>query len=471
MMVQDLRQMGIQDLGEMPWGTHLCAFYESRDDLLDLLMPYFRAGLRNDEFCMYVASDPHDRDDVEERMRGQGLGRYLGKGQMQIIPVEEWYLKGGVLDARRVLNGWVEKCQDAMASGYDGIRVMGNIAWLDRVDWRSLADYEAQANRSFNGHRMIAVCSYPLDRCDERRTTDLVAAHQSELVRTPEEWAAVRPTQPEGAVGTVMQLRDELHNMDGLLVEGRLERAVVGMLSDLEDSFGGRWPRSLASLDANRDLSDKIRTWAREQFEEFVREGNEIESLAANLAMMHRKMSGARCVRARADSRGLVIEVEGCRGFDGCETRASRAHVLRCAPAVAVAAMLQSAADTPVWIDIREEGNACRIGLHPGWVLECLRELEPFEVDGLVVLRAGRMLFSHVPSDSEAEALDEAVLLDEERPVETGAIRVEELERGTRKVLMARLGENLISLCISRDAPTEGLRVHLGRAITRMASF
>jgi len=161
-MVPDLRQMGIEDLGEMPWGTHLCAFYESKDDLFDLLLPYFRAGLKNDEFCMYVASGPQDRDDVEEGMRGQGLGRYLEKGQMQIIPQEGWYLKGGVFDAQRVLNGWVEKREGGRASGYDGIRVMGNMSWLDKVDWRTLADYEAQANRSFNGHRMIAVCSYPL---------------------------------------------------------------------------------------------------------------------------------------------------------------------------------------------------------------------------------------------------------------------------------------------------------------------
>ncbi len=471
MTVQDLRQMGIEELGEMPWGTHLCAFYDSEDDLLDLLLPYFGAGLRKHEFCIYVAWDRQDRDDVEEEMHGHGLDRYLERGQMRIIPAEEWYLRGGFFDARRVLDSWVENCHEARASGYDGIRVMGNMAWLDRVDWQSLADYEYQANRLFNGHPMIAVCSYPLERCDERRATDLVAAHQFELVRTSEEWTAVGPSQPQGAVDNVMRLRDELHNLDGLLNEGRLEKLIASMLSDLEDSFGGRWVRSLACWDASRDLSDKIRTWAAEQLEGFVGEAEEIHCVARKLAMMHRKMSGARCVRARADSTGLVIEVEGCPGFDGCETRTSRAHFLRCAPAMAVAAMLQTAAETPVWIDIREEGNACRIGLHPGWVLECLRELEPFKLDGLVVLRGGRVLFSHIPTDSEAEVLDEAVLLDEEKPVEGDGVRVEELERRNKKVVMARLGENLISLCVGGDYPTEGLRLHLARAVSRMASL
>ena len=473
MMVPDLREMGIEDLGEMPWGTHLCAFYESKDDLLELLLPYFEAGLRNDEFCMYIASESPDRERTEEGMRGRGLGRYLDKGQMQIIPREEWYLKGGIFDARRVLDGWLEKCEEAAAGGYDGVRVMGNIAWLDKVDWRSLAEYEARANRSFKGHRMIAVCSYPIDRCDERRTADLVATHQFELVRNPEEWAAIRPTQAQGAVGKVLELRDELDDLDALLIEGRLERAIAGMLRNLEDSFGGGslWRRSLASCNANRDLCDEIRTWAQEQLEEVARERDEIQSLTGSLARMHRKMSGARYVRARAESGGVVMEVEGCRGFDGCETRTSRGQVFRCVPAMAVAAMLQHGADTPVWVEVAGDDRVCRIGLHPAWILECLKELEPFDLDGLVVLRGGNVLFSHVPSDSEAEALNEAVLFDEERPVETDVIRVEEFERGAKKVLMARLGESLISLCTSGDAPTERLRAHLARAITLMASF
>jgi len=474
MMVPDLREMGIEDLGEMPWGTHLCAFYESEDDLLDLLLPYFRAGLRNDEFCMYIASQPLDRERTEEGMRGEGLGRYLDRGQMQIIPREEWYLKGGIFDAQRVLKGWTRKCEEGAARGYDGVRVMGNMAWLDKVDWRSLAAYEALVNRRlFNGHRMIAVCSYPLDRCDERRATDLVATHEFELVRNPDEWAAIRPTQKQGAVGRVLELRDESDDLDGLLVEGRLERAIAGMLRDLEDSFGGGslWRRSLASCNANRNLCDEIRTWAQGQLEQIARERDEIQSLTGSLARMHRKMSGARYVRARAESGGVAMEVEGCRGFDGCETRTSRGNVFRCVPVMAVAAMLQRAADTPVWVDVAGDDRVCRIGLHPAWILECLRELEPFDLDGLVVLRGGRVLFSHVPSDSEAEALNEAVLLDEERPVETEAIRLEELDRGTKKVLMARLGDSLISICIGGDAPTEGLRAHLARAITLMASF
>ena len=52
------RDMGIGLLGEMPWGTHLCLFYETKEDLTDILVPYFKAGLQNNEFCMWITCDP-----------------------------------------------------------------------------------------------------------------------------------------------------------------------------------------------------------------------------------------------------------------------------------------------------------------------------------------------------------------------------------------------------------------------------
>ncbi len=47
-----LRDSGIDIIGEVPWGTHFCLFYETVDDLSDILIPYFKAGLENNEFCM-----------------------------------------------------------------------------------------------------------------------------------------------------------------------------------------------------------------------------------------------------------------------------------------------------------------------------------------------------------------------------------------------------------------------------------
>ena len=44
-MASALRRTGISVVGDVPWGTHFCQFYETKDDLLDTLVPYFLGKL------------------------------------------------------------------------------------------------------------------------------------------------------------------------------------------------------------------------------------------------------------------------------------------------------------------------------------------------------------------------------------------------------------------------------------------
>ena len=52
------RHTGITVIGDVPWGTHFCQFYQDKQDLIDILVSYFKAGLENNEFCMWVTSEP-----------------------------------------------------------------------------------------------------------------------------------------------------------------------------------------------------------------------------------------------------------------------------------------------------------------------------------------------------------------------------------------------------------------------------
>ncbi|MGH7968537.1 MAG: MEDS domain-containing protein, partial [Limisphaerales bacterium] len=145
----------------MPWGTHFCHFYETKQDLLEILVPYFRAGLEHNEFCLWVIAAPltgveaaralqRAVPDLEQhladrRMEIQVIGKTAGKAlrqaipnlehnldrrSVEIIPHDQWYLKGGDFDSLRVLKSWKAKLKEALARGYAGMRVHGNEAWL-----------------------------------------------------------------------------------------------------------------------------------------------------------------------------------------------------------------------------------------------------------------------------------------------------------------------------------------------------
>lgn len=52
------RNSGIGAIGNINWGTHFCQFYNTKQDLVDIIIPYLKAGLENNEFCIWVASNP-----------------------------------------------------------------------------------------------------------------------------------------------------------------------------------------------------------------------------------------------------------------------------------------------------------------------------------------------------------------------------------------------------------------------------
>src|SRR5947207_5270312 len=140
-MASELRSSGISVVGDVPWGTHLCHFYETKEDLLDILIPYFNTGLENNEFCVWVVSDPLGNEEARNAFRHAvpEADRYLAAGhieivahtifptsrqqtspvgRIEIVPHTEWYLEGGALVADQVLDGGREKLADALAKRY-----------------------------------------------------------------------------------------------------------------------------------------------------------------------------------------------------------------------------------------------------------------------------------------------------------------------------------------------------------------
>ena len=106
-------------------------------------MSYFKVGLENNEFCLWVLSYPLKVEDaigVLSRVVPD-LNVYLDTGQIEIISYKDWFLTEGIFNPKKVLNGWVEKLNYASLNGYEGFRLSDNTSWLRKEDWNSFLKY------------------------------------------------------------------------------------------------------------------------------------------------------------------------------------------------------------------------------------------------------------------------------------------------------------------------------------------
>ena len=208
---KEKRKSGITVIGDVSWGTHLCQFYQTKEDLIDILVPYFKAGLENNEFCMWVTSEPLHVEDAKTALGKvmKDLDGYIKKGQIEILDYSEWYTKTGGFDADRVLKGWVEKEKQALKNGFDGLRLTGNTFWLEKKDWKKFTDYEQVVNSVIGEHRMLAICAYCLDKCDASEIIDVVSNHQFALIPHEGEWKIIESSEWKKAEETLRESEEK----------------------------------------------------------------------------------------------------------------------------------------------------------------------------------------------------------------------------------------------------------------------
>lgn len=203
---------GIPAIGEIPWGSHFCNFYATAEDLADSLVPYFKAGLEHNEKCLWVTSEPFGVEEAKTALRNAvpRLEEYLREGRIDIIDHRDWYLRSGQTQAEDVLQGWVDRKEQALARGMSGLRLTGNTAWLEAKDWKSFTAYEEKVNQTFRQHEIVALCSYCLHRCEPMGILDVVRNHQFAVARREGAWEVLESASLKLAKEELRRLNEEL---------------------------------------------------------------------------------------------------------------------------------------------------------------------------------------------------------------------------------------------------------------------
>ena len=207
-----MRTSGVDVVGDIPWGTHFCLFYETKADLLETLVSYCGAGLQNQEFCLWVVAPPVTRENALDALRHAvpDFDGYLLEGGIEIVAAEDWYLQDGTFDLNRVIAGWNETLRRASSRGYVGVRVTGDTAWLERKDWKDFCEYEESLNAAIANQRLAVLCTYPLAACGAEEILDVVRTHQFAVTKRRGGWDVIETAGHKMAKAEIKRLNQEL---------------------------------------------------------------------------------------------------------------------------------------------------------------------------------------------------------------------------------------------------------------------
>jgi hypothetical protein len=170
--------------------AHACFVYRTLDDLLSVVIPFLRSGLRRNERCWYVA-----RGDEIEQLRqslcdsGLDVAALESRGALTIFPPESVYASLQPFSPEQMMNVFNNAIADAERKGFAGFRAAGEMSWANRPEMgEELHIYETLISTLLRSCRAKGLCLFPSDAPHLKRAVavhPLVAATDGELHQNP----------------------------------------------------------------------------------------------------------------------------------------------------------------------------------------------------------------------------------------------------------------------------------------------
>jgi len=183
---------------DLKWGERICHLYNTKEELLEVLVPYFADGLRSHECCVWITSEGLTVEEAREALSRSvpELNRFEESQQLMILAPDQEHLtvKSPQKRLKKLLCAMVARVETARSRGFDGLRVTGNLYFDDtREGWQDFIDYEQQINASLGAQRVKSLCSYRTDAAKgPAELAEILGAHTGALVKKGSSWKWIR---------------------------------------------------------------------------------------------------------------------------------------------------------------------------------------------------------------------------------------------------------------------------------------
>jgi len=237
---QKPRDTGLKAVGEVPWGTHFSIFYETKQDLLDILVPYFRAGVESNELCVcYGGSyEFHTISEAKRRLSKKlpELDELLECGKVEILARKDWFGVAGNISIHKTFDRFQKKLDYALKRGFSGLRFHGSSPWLKlSLGESGFRDYEQKLDAILANRPAICVCTFPLFLTGAEQILDAARTHQFALTVRHGKWKKVKicdmaDAGKEAWKGKLQQLTFRQREVLQLLAEEKNTKEIASIM-------------------------------------------------------------------------------------------------------------------------------------------------------------------------------------------------------------------------------------------------
>ncbi|MEA2904385.1 MAG: hypothetical protein QOI12_1772 [Alphaproteobacteria bacterium] len=163
---------------------HVCAFFNSRDDEYNVMLPFLKDGIDGGDRAVYIL-DKSQRHERVQRLAAAGIdaAKAQADGQLEVRPWDDAYLRAGRFDQHAMIELLEEVAKTASQSG-GMTRLWATMEWalLDFPGVHDIVEYESRLNFLLPNYDMATVCTYDVTQFSASVLMDILRTHPQVIV-------------------------------------------------------------------------------------------------------------------------------------------------------------------------------------------------------------------------------------------------------------------------------------------------
>ncbi len=158
---------------------HICSFFRDEREQVSLAAPFLLSGLNTNQRCVYILDKNDEHGIMDAVARTKELRDKMESGQVVFLRKQETYLKNGKFEHRRMLSLIEQVHKDALADGYAGATLTGEMTWFNDggTEPEALLEYEAKINGLHPGIEANILCQYDETGFDAGLLMEVIRTH------------------------------------------------------------------------------------------------------------------------------------------------------------------------------------------------------------------------------------------------------------------------------------------------------
>ena len=182
------------------------------------------AGLRDNELCIWVYSQNINNKEAKEILQTSvgDIDSYIEKKQLIILPYTEWYVLDNSFNDLRINKQWRDLIQYAKDNGFNGLRAVGDTAWLEKCYHRDFEKYEQKLYGTFSNLRFLALCQYDISKVGMTEVAEIIQNHNFTIITDESGFKVVKSIElfvKESQLSENRRILDEMQTYDKLKTE------------------------------------------------------------------------------------------------------------------------------------------------------------------------------------------------------------------------------------------------------------